>query len=37
MSYQADIFIFGAGVIGLAVAFQVAKESRQVYMLERVV
>jgi len=35
MWYQVDIVIVGAGVIGLAVASQVAKEGRQVYVLER--
>jgi len=32
---QVDIVIIGAGVIGLAVASQVAKEGRKVYVLER--
>ena len=35
MSYQSDIVIVGAGVIGLAIASQVAKEGREVYVLER--
>ncbi len=35
MWYQVDIVIVGAGVIGLAVASQVAKERREVYVLER--
>ena len=35
MSYQADITIIGAGIIGLAVASQVAREGREVYLLER--
>jgi len=35
MSYQVDIVIIGAGVIGLAVASQVAKEGREVYLIER--
>lgn len=35
MSYQVDIVIVGAGVIGLAVASQVAKEGREVYVLEK--
>lgn len=32
---QVDIVVIGAGVIGLAVASQVAKEGREVYILER--
>ena len=35
MSYQADITIIGAGVIGLAIASQIANESRGVYILEK--
>lgn len=35
MSNQVNIVIIGAGVIGLAVAYQVAKEGREVYLLER--
>ena len=35
MSHQVDIIIVGAGVIGLAVASQVAREGREVYILER--
>lgn len=35
MQYQADIVIIGAGVIGLAVASEAAKEGREVYVLER--
>jgi L-2-hydroxyglutarate oxidase LhgO len=35
MSYRADITIIGAGVIGLAIAAHVARESRQVYVLEK--
>lgn len=35
MPERADVTIVGAGVIGLAVAAQVAKRSRQVYVLER--
>ncbi len=35
MSYQADIVIVGAGVIGLAVASQVTREDREVYVLEK--
>jgi L-2-hydroxyglutarate oxidase LhgO len=34
-SDKADITIIGAGVIGLAVASQVAKEGRQVYIIEQ--
>ena len=35
MSYQADIAIIGAGVVGLAIASQVASEDRNVYLLEK--
>lgn len=35
MSYKADITIVGAGVIGLAVASQVAGKGREVYLLEK--
>ena len=35
MSYQADIVIVGAGVIGLAIASQVTREGREVYVLEK--
>ena len=35
MSYRADITIIGAGVIGSAVASQVAREGREVYLLEK--
>ncbi|HCP60551.1 MAG TPA: FAD-dependent oxidoreductase [Dehalococcoidia bacterium] len=35
MSYQVDIVIIGAGVIGLAVASRVAGGGRDVYVLER--
>ena len=35
MSHQADITIIGAGVVGLSIAAQVAKEDREVYMLEK--
>lgn len=35
MSYQVDVVIVGAGVVGLAVASQVAKDDREVYVLER--
>ncbi len=35
MSYQTDITIIGAGVIGLAIASQIANESREVYILEK--
>jgi L-2-hydroxyglutarate oxidase LhgO len=35
MSHRADITIIGAGVIGLAIASQVTRESREVYLLEK--
>jgi len=35
MPYQADIAIIGAGVVGLAIASQVASEYRDVYLLEK--
>ena len=35
MSYQVDITIVGAGIIGLATASQVASEGRDVYVLEK--
>lgn len=35
MTNRADVTIIGAGVIGLAVAAQVAKPNRQVYVLEK--
>jgi len=35
MPYQADIAIIGAGVVGLAIASQVASEDRDVYLLEK--
>jgi len=35
MPYRADITIIGGGVIGLAIASQVAKEGREVYVLEK--
>jgi len=35
MPYRADITIIGAGVVGLAVAAQVAREDREVYVLEK--
>jgi len=35
MSYSADITIIGAGVVGLAVAAQLASEDREVYVLEK--
>ena len=35
MTYQADIVIVGAGVVGLAIAAEVAKEGREVYLLEK--
>lgn len=35
MSYQADITVVGAGIMGLAIASQVTNESREVYVLEK--
>jgi L-2-hydroxyglutarate oxidase LhgO len=35
MTNRADITIVGAGVVGLAIAAQVAKSNRQVYVLEK--
>lgn len=35
MSYQADIVIIGAGVVGLAIASEVTRTSRDVYLLEK--
>jgi L-2-hydroxyglutarate oxidase LhgO len=35
MMYGADITIIGAGVVGLAIAAQVASEDREVYVLEK--
>lgn len=35
MPYQADIAIIGAGVVGLAIASQVASEDGEVYVLEK--
>jgi len=35
MPHEADIIIIGAGVVGLAVAAQVAREDRDVYVLEK--
>jgi len=35
MTYRADITIIGSGVIGLAVAAQVASQDREVYVLEK--
>jgi L-2-hydroxyglutarate oxidase LhgO len=35
MTSKADVTIIGAGVIGLAIAAQVAKANRQVYVLEK--
>ena len=35
MSYRADIIIIGAGVIGLAIAAQLAGEDREIYVLEK--
>jgi L-2-hydroxyglutarate oxidase LhgO len=33
--YRADVTIIGAGVVGLAIAAQVARRDRQVYVLEK--
>jgi len=35
MSYDVDITIIGAGVVGLAVASRIAREGREVYILEK--
>jgi len=35
MSYRGDIAVIGAGVVGLAIAAQVAREHREVYVLEK--
>jgi len=35
MSYGADITIIGAGVIGLGIAAEVARQDREVYVLEK--
>ncbi len=35
MSHRADITIIGAGVIGLGIAAQVARQNREVYVLEK--
>jgi len=35
MSHKADITIIGAGVVGLAIAAQVASQDREVYVLEK--
>ena len=35
MSYKADITIIGAGVVGLAIASEVARDGRSVYILEK--
>ncbi len=35
MSYKADITIIGAGVVGLAIAAQVASQDTEVYVLEK--
>ncbi len=35
MMYQADITIIGAGVVGLAIAAQLASEDGEVYLLEK--
>jgi L-2-hydroxyglutarate oxidase LhgO len=34
MSYDVDVLIIGAGVIGLAIASQMAGENREVYILK---
>ena len=34
-SYKADIIIIGAGVVGLAIAAQVARKDREVYIIEK--
>jgi L-2-hydroxyglutarate oxidase LhgO len=35
MSYTADITIVGAGIIGLAIASEVARNDREIYLLEK--
>ncbi|HUV53237.1 MAG TPA: FAD-dependent oxidoreductase, partial [Dehalococcoidia bacterium] len=35
MKFTADIAIIGAGVVGLAIAAQVASHNRAVYVLEK--
>jgi L-2-hydroxyglutarate oxidase LhgO len=35
MSYQSDITIIGAGVVGLAIAARVAGKNREVFVLEK--
>ncbi len=35
MTYRADITIIGAGIVGLGIAAQVAREDREVYVLEK--
>ncbi len=35
MSYKADIVIIGAGVVGLAIASEVTRQGREVYILEK--
>jgi L-2-hydroxyglutarate oxidase LhgO len=33
MSYEADITVIGAGVVGLAIAALMSKSNKQVYVL----
>ena len=35
MSYEADITVIGAGVVGLAIAALMSKSNKQVYVLEK--
>jgi|WetSurMetagenome_2_1015567.scaffolds.fasta_scaffold223769_1 L-2-hydroxyglutarate oxidase LhgO len=35
MSNEVDVVIIGAGIVGLAVAYQVAREGRSVYIIEK--
>ncbi|MFC1998229.1 NAD(P)/FAD-dependent oxidoreductase [Chloroflexota bacterium] len=35
MSYEADVTIIGAGVVGLAIAAQISRGKKQVYVLEK--
>ena len=35
MSYRSDITIIGAGVVGLGIAAQVARQNKEVYVLEK--
>lgn len=34
MTYEADITIMGAGIVGLTIAAEVAREDKQVYVLQ---